>query len=84
MYRAGDRHLNICNFTVHLLLKPGLENFEHYFTSVRNECNCVEAALSLENRLGLKNDDEEKGITWLTVSKDKNGPFEAKQGNRFD
>ena len=22
------------NFTVHILLKPGLENFEHYFTSV--------------------------------------------------
>ena len=27
-------NLNICKFTVHLLLKPGLENFEHYFTSV--------------------------------------------------
>ena len=26
--------LNIRNFTVHILLKPGLENFEHYFTSV--------------------------------------------------
>ena len=26
--------LNIWNFTVHVLLKPGLENFEHYFTSV--------------------------------------------------
>ena len=26
--------LNIWNFTVHILLKPGLENFEHYFTSV--------------------------------------------------
>ena len=26
--------LNIWNFTVHALLKPGLENFEHYFTSV--------------------------------------------------
>ena len=23
--------LNICKFTVHVLLKPGLENFEHYF-----------------------------------------------------
>ena len=29
--------LNIRMFTVHLLLKPGLENFEHYFTSVRGE-----------------------------------------------
>ena len=26
--------LNIWNFTVHVLLKPGLENFKHYFTSV--------------------------------------------------
>ena len=26
--------LNICKFTVHVLLKPGLENFEHYFISV--------------------------------------------------
>ena len=27
-------NLNIRKFTVHVLLKPGLENFEHYFTSV--------------------------------------------------
>ena len=33
--------LNIWKFTVHVLLKPGLENFEHYFTSVWNECNCA-------------------------------------------
>ena len=33
--------LNIWKFTVHLLLKPGLENFEHYFTSVWDECNCA-------------------------------------------
>ena len=26
--------LNIWKFTVHILLKPGLENFEHHFTSV--------------------------------------------------
>ena len=26
--------LNIWKFPVHLLLKPGLENFEHYFASV--------------------------------------------------
>ena len=26
--------LNIRNFTVHVLLEPGLENFEHYFTSM--------------------------------------------------
>ena len=33
--------LNIRNFMVHTLLKPGLENFEHYFTSMWDECNCV-------------------------------------------
>ena len=33
--------LNIWKFTVQVLLKPGLENFEHYFTSVWDECNCV-------------------------------------------
>ena len=32
---------NTWKFTVHVLLKPGLENFEHYFTSVWDECNCV-------------------------------------------
>ena len=26
--------LNIWEFTVHVLLKPGLKNFEHYFTSM--------------------------------------------------
>ena len=31
--------LNIWKFTVHVLLKPGLENFEHYFTGVWDECN---------------------------------------------
>ena len=33
--------LTIWKFTVHVLLKPGLENFEHYFASVWDECNCV-------------------------------------------
>ena len=33
--------LNIWNFMVHILLKPGLENFQHYFTSMWDECNCV-------------------------------------------
>ena len=33
--------LNIWKFMVHILLKPGLENFEHYFTSLWHECSCV-------------------------------------------
>ena len=28
-------------FLVHILLKPGLENFEHYFTSMWDERNCA-------------------------------------------
>ena len=33
--------LNISKFMVHVLLKPGLKNFENYFASVWDECNCV-------------------------------------------
>ena len=33
--------LNIWNFMDHVLLKIGLENFEHYFASMWEECNCV-------------------------------------------
>ena len=33
--------LNLWKFTVHVLLKPGLENFEHYFATVWEEYTCV-------------------------------------------
>ena len=33
--------LNLWKFMVQVLLKPGLENFEHYFAYVWDECNCV-------------------------------------------
>ena len=33
--------LNIWKFTVRVLSKSGLENFEHYFTSVWDECSCA-------------------------------------------
>ena len=33
--------LNILKFTLHILLKPGLEIFEHYFTSMWDEFNCA-------------------------------------------
>ena len=32
---------NMWKFMVHILLKPDLENFEHYFASMRDECNCA-------------------------------------------
>ena len=34
-------NLNIWKFKVHMPLKPGLENFEHYFAIVWDECNCA-------------------------------------------
>ena len=33
--------LNIRKFTIHVLLKTGLENFEHFFTGMWDECNCA-------------------------------------------
>ena len=33
--------LNIWKFSVHVLLLPGLENFEHYFASMWDEYNCA-------------------------------------------
>ena len=33
--------MNIWRFSVHVLLKPGLENFEHYFASMWDEYKCV-------------------------------------------
>ena len=32
-------NLNIWKFSLHVLLKPGLENFKHYFASMWDECN---------------------------------------------
>ena len=32
--------LNTWKFTVHVLLKPGLKRFEHYFASLWDDCNC--------------------------------------------
>ena len=34
-------NLNIWKFSVHRLLKPRSENFEQYFTSMWDECNCA-------------------------------------------
>ena len=50
--------LNIWKFMVHVLLKPGLENFEHYFTNVWDECNCavVWAFFGTAFEIGMKTD----------------------------
>ena len=33
--------LSIWKFLVHILLNSDLKNFEHYFASIGNECNCA-------------------------------------------
>jgi len=37
----SESSLNIRNFMGHVVLKPSVEKFEHYFTSVWDECNCM-------------------------------------------
>ena len=32
---------SISKFSAHVLLKPSLENFEHYFANMCVECNCA-------------------------------------------
>ena len=39
--------LNIWKFSVHILLKLSLENFQHYFANMQDECNCAVVELSL-------------------------------------
>ena len=39
--------LNIWKFTLHILLKPGLENFGHYFAGMWDKCSCVVVWTSL-------------------------------------
>ena len=51
--------LNIWKF-IHVLLKPGLENFEHYFASMWDECNSLNIlwhslSLGLEWKLTFSN-----------------------------
>ena len=51
--------LNIWKFMVHVLLKPGLENFEHYFASVWDVCNYTVVGHSLGLpffEIGMKTD----------------------------
>ena len=50
--------LNIWKFLVHILLKPGLEDFEHNLTSMWNKCNyaVVWTSLALSFGIGMKTD----------------------------
>ena len=61
--------LKIWKFSVHVLLKPHLENFEHYFASMWDECNCavVEHSLALSFfEIGMKTAFfQSYGYCWL-------------------
>ena len=46
--------LNIWKFMVHVLLKPGLENFEYHFTSVWDECKLCGSLSILWHCLSLE------------------------------
>ena len=58
--------LNIWKFMVHVLLKPGLENFEHYFTNVWDECNC--AAREFQKNIYFCFTDYAKVFVWITTN----------------
>ena len=58
---------------VHVLLKPGLENFEHHFTSMWDECNCAVAESEKELKsllMKVKEESEKVGLK-LNIQKTK-------------
>ena len=60
--------LNIWKFTVHILVKPGLENFEYYFSRVWDECNCAVVWAFLMLKLQLQYFGH---LMWRTDSSEK-------------
>ena len=59
--------LNIWKFTVHVLLKPGLENFVHYFTRVWNEYNCVGEGNGNPLQYSRLENPRDRGAWWAAV-----------------
>ena len=61
--------LNIWKFMVHILLKPGLKDFEDYFTSVCDECNCMVVwAFFVSSRGTKKKSDFLSRVDWVQRS----------------
>ena len=54
--------LNIWNFMVHVLLKPGLQNFEHYFATVWDGCNCAVVWTIISLPAGLIQASQRKSV----------------------
>ena len=55
-WTSGSSWFMWTNPHMNVSLKPGLENFEHYFNSVWDECNCVVVwaffGISIKSRFG--------------------------------
>ena len=47
-YAFSKSNLYIWNFSVHIVLKSSLNDFEHYFASMWNEYNCREVWTSFD------------------------------------
>ena len=54
--------LNIWKLLVHILLKPKLENFQHYFTNMWDGCNCVVVWTILSLPTGLIQASQRKHV----------------------
>ena len=54
-------------FSVHVLLKPSLENFQHYFASVWDECSCVVVWMffGIVFGIGMKTPFQSCGHYWV-------------------
>ena len=50
----SNLRLNIWKFPGHILVKPSMENFEHFFASVWDECNCMVIRTFFDLSLGLE------------------------------
>ena len=71
--------LNIWKFTIHLLLKSGLDSFEHYFTSVWHECNCAVVCTFFVIAFLWGWNENWPGLWWLLVQCSLPGSHVIKQ-----
>ena len=73
--------LNIWKFTVQVLLKTGLENFEHYFASTWDECESTRLWYNII--FNIHNNTPKAGILTLPHIKITLGSFEKFQHSDF-
>ena len=54
----SEPRLDIWKFSVHIILKPGMQDFKHDLTSVGDECNCpVVSTFCSTTLLGNRDED---------------------------